>query len=66
MNFMNYPEGVLDVMFHRLDGQTVRLNRVLFDTVSESATNTGDLCGEFENGDLFHVPFVAWWEVIYD
>jgi len=64
--FLSYPDGIGDVRFHRHDGKTVTLRRVEFDSISEKAVTEGDLSGEFENGNTFHVPYVAWWEVIYE
>ena len=61
----NTTPGVGTVRFHRLDGKSFDLKDVQFDTLSNVATNEGDLSGDFENGEPFHVPFVAWWEVVY-
>lgn len=64
--FMAYPEGIGDVRFHRFDGETVVIKRVAFDTVSGVGSNARTVSGDFENGNPFHVPECAWWEVIYD
>ena len=65
--FLSYPEGVGDVRFHRFDGQTVTLKRVQYDTVGTIANaQPDDTSGDFENGNTFHVPNVAWWEVVYE
>lgn len=63
---MNYSEGEGHVRFHRTDGQVVVLRNVMFDTISNGATNYGIVSGDFASGDPFHVPFVAWWEIFWD
>lgn len=64
--YMSYPDGMGDVRFHYFDGRTFILKRVQFDSIgSGSAECMGDLTGEFEDGEIFHVPNVAWWEVVY-
>lgn len=65
-DFLTYAEGIGDVRFHRLDGKTVDLKRVEFDSISTVAVSEGDISGDFENGESFHVPYVAWWEVVYE
>lgn len=65
-DYLSYPEGIGDVRFHYFDGRTFILKRVQFDNIgSGSAECRGDLTGELEDGEIFHVPNVAWWEVVY-
>lgn len=67
LRFLNYPDGIGDVRFHYRDGSTHVLRRVAFDTVGGDAhACKNDTSGEFENGEVFHVPNVLWWEVIYE
>ena len=65
-DFLSYPDGIGDVRFHYFNGQTFTLKRVQFETIGGDPNgHISDVTGDFENGELFHVPNVAWWEVVY-
>lgn len=65
--FMSYPDGIGDVRFHYRDGSSHVIKGVQFDTVGgDKNGHRMDVTGDFENGNIFHVPNVLWWEVVYD
>lgn len=62
---MNYTEGYGKATFYRLDGETVVIDNVKVDDISSVAANKETVCAENEDGDIFHIPFVAYWKIDY-
>lgn len=66
-HWLNYPDGIGDVRFHFRDGSSHVLRRVQHESIGGDPNgNRSDTVGEFENGNVFHVPNVVWWEVVYE
>lgn len=65
--FLTYPDGVGDVKFTYFDGQTFTVTAVQFDTIAQDPNGPSNtLTCDRMDGEMFHIPNCAMWEVVYE